>query len=76
MFCFCGCDSGFSSRFVLYSFFCSMFYSAFSVCFDFSVIGYVCNRFNGYLLLDSLCPYGWHELLGIIISVCVGFSVY
>jgi hypothetical protein len=29
IFCFCGCDSGFSCRFVLYSFFCIMCYSVF-----------------------------------------------
>jgi hypothetical protein len=65
MFCFCGCDSGFSSRFTLYSFFCGMFYSVFSVCFDFFVIGYVCSQFSRYLIPDSLCSYGWHELLCI-----------
>jgi hypothetical protein len=37
------------------------------------VIGYVCNLFSRYLIPDNLCSYGWHELLGIMISVCVGF---
>jgi hypothetical protein len=74
MFCFCGCDSGFSSRFVLYSFFCSMFsHSVFSICFYFFVIGHRCHWFSRYLIPDSLCSYGSHELLGIIILVCVGF---
>jgi hypothetical protein len=72
MFCFCGCDSGVSSRFVLYSFFCICFHSVFSVCLDFFVIGYMLKRFTRYLIPDSLCSYGWHELLSIIISVWVG----
>jgi hypothetical protein len=37
------------------------------------VVGYVCNRLSRYLIPDSLCSYGWQELLGIIILVCVGF---
>jgi hypothetical protein len=41
IFCFCGCDSDMSSRFVLYSVFCIMFFIvSFPVCFDFFVIGY------------------------------------
>jgi hypothetical protein len=74
MFCFCGCDSDISSRFVLYSFFCNTFYSVFSVCFYFCVIGYVCNLFSRYLIPDNLCSCGWHKLLGIMISFSVGFS--
>jgi hypothetical protein len=43
------------------------------VYFALLVIGYVCNRFSRQLIPDSLCSYGWHELLGIILSVCVDF---
>jgi hypothetical protein len=67
MFCFCG--GGFQIRFVLYSLFCSMF---FMVCLFLLVIGYVCNGFSRQLMPDSLCSYGWQELLGVIL-VCVRF---
>jgi hypothetical protein len=71
MLCFCDCDSGFLIRFVLYSLY--VFNGAFFVCFDLLVIGYVCNRFSRQLTPDSLCSYGWQDLLGTMISVSVGF---
>jgi hypothetical protein len=73
MFCFCGCYNGFSSRFVLYSFFCNMFLLCLFLFILIIVIGYMCNRFSRSLMPGSLCSYGWHEVIGIIISVCVGF---
>jgi hypothetical protein len=46
LFCFCG-GGGFLIRLVLYSLLCSMNLMVFvSVSFAFSVIGYVCSRFN------------------------------
>jgi hypothetical protein len=45
----------------------------YSVYFALSVTGYVCNRLSKQLMPDRLCSYGWHELLGIIMSVWVGF---
>jgi hypothetical protein len=44
---FLSCGAGVSIRFVLYSLFRSMFLMViFSVCFDFSFVVYVCNRFS------------------------------
>jgi hypothetical protein len=42
-----------------YPLFCSMFLIVFSsMSFAFSLIGYVCSRFNKYLIPDNLCSYG------------------
>jgi hypothetical protein len=49
------------------------FIVCFSVCFASVVIGYVYSQFNKQLILESLCSWGCHELLGITMSVCVGF---
>jgi hypothetical protein len=74
VFCFCSCDGGFYSGFVLYSLLYSMFIMVFfSINFDFFVFGYVFNLFNRYFIPDSSCSFGWHKLFGIVISVWVGF---
>jgi hypothetical protein len=72
--CFCNCDGTFSVRFALYSFLYNMsFIVCDSICFASVVIGYVCSRVNRKLILESWCSWEWHELLGITMSVCVGF---
>jgi hypothetical protein len=63
--CFCNCNCTFSSRFVLYSFLYSILLT---MCFACVVIEYVCSQFNRNLILDSLCWYWWHELLGVMIT--------
>jgi hypothetical protein len=37
------------------------------------VIGYVCSLFIRKLMLDIVCSCGWHGVIGIMISVSVGF---
>jgi hypothetical protein len=53
--CFCSCGSDFSIRFVLCLLFRIMVLIVFFFLFDLLIIGYVCNRFSKYLILDSLC---------------------
>jgi hypothetical protein len=58
VFCFHG-GGGFPVKLVLYSLLCNLFLMLFiSVSFTFLVVEYLCNRFNRYLMPDSLCLYG------------------
>jgi hypothetical protein len=33
----------------------------------------VCNQFSGQLIPDSLCSFGWQQIVGVIILASVGF---
>jgi hypothetical protein len=69
--CWLGC---FVSRFILYLLLCNMSFMMFNSFFFASfVIGYVCNLFPRWLILDILCLYWWQESFGIMTFVCVGF---
>jgi hypothetical protein len=62
------------SRFILYLLLFSMSFMLFnSFSFASFVIGYVCNLFTRWLILDILCSYGWQESFGIMMYVCVYF---
>jgi hypothetical protein len=63
---------GFSNGFALYSLFYSTVFMF--ICFLLLLfVVYVCNGFSRKLIPDNLCSYEWQELVGIIISVCMGF---